>query len=134
MRSGRPVEAEIGLIGDPAAPTAVIEMSAASGMWRIAAGERDIRRASTLGTGEMMRQAVEEFGAVRLLVGIGGSATNDGGAGMAHALGVRFLDRDGRELDPWPGAMAGLASDRRVGADRSAGGGGGLRCRESAAR
>lgn len=106
---GRPVEAEIGLTGDPSAPSAVIEMSAASGLWRIAAGERDIRRASTLGTGEMMRHAVENSGAVRLLVGIGGSATNDGGAGMAHALGVRFLDRDGRELDPWPGALAGLA-------------------------
>lgn len=107
---GRPVEAEIGLTGDPSAPSAVIEMSAASGMWRIAEGERDIRRASTAGTGEVMRQAVEKFGASRLLVGIGGSATNDGGAGMAHALGVKFLDRAGRALDPWPGALAELAA------------------------
>lgn len=107
---GRAVEAEIGLTGDPEAPTAVIEMSAASGMWRVAEDERDIRRASTTGTGEMMRAAVEGFGAVRLLVGIGGSATNDGGAGMAHALGVRFLDGDGRDLDPWPGGLVGVAS------------------------
>jgi glycerate kinase len=107
---GRPVEAPIGLLGDPSAPTAVIEMSAASGLWRIRAAERDIRRATTVGTGEMMRRAVEDFGASRLLVGIGGSATNDGGAGMAHALGVRFLDGHGAPLDPWPAALARLES------------------------
>jgi len=105
---GRRVEAEYGLIGEGDECAAVIEMSAASGFWRVGADERDARRATTLGTGEMMRHAVEVSAARRLFVGIGGSATTDGGAGMAHALGVRFLDGAGRVLDPWPGAMEGL--------------------------
>jgi len=106
---GRRVRTEYGLIGEGDGLAAVIEMAAASGFWRVAEHERDARRATTLGTGEMMRHAVEVSGAKRLFVGIGGSATTDGGAGMAHALGVRFLDAEGRVLDPWPGAMAGLA-------------------------
>jgi glycerate kinase len=106
---GRPVEAEYGIYRSSGGETvAVIEMSAASGMWRIAAGERDPRRASTFGTGQQMQHAVEVSGATRLLVGLGGSATNDGGAGMAAALGVRFLDERGDLLDAVPGALAGL--------------------------
>ena len=101
---GRSVEAEFGMMGE----VAVIEMSAASGLWRIAPGERDVRRSSTFGTGELMRRAVEELGAREILVGLGGSATNDGGAGMAAALGVRFLDVAGRELEPHPAGLAAL--------------------------
>jgi glycerate kinase len=78
-------------------------------LWRIGADERNIRRASTIGTGEMMRRAIEDHGAGRLLVGLGGSATNDGGAGMAHALGLRFFDDAGRELEPWPAALSQVA-------------------------
>jgi glycerate 2-kinase len=72
-----------------------MEMAEASGMARIRPEERDILRATTFGTGEMMRHAIQESRAKRLVIGIGGSATNDGGAGMAAALGVRFLTDDG---------------------------------------
>lgn len=106
---GRPVEANYGIYRSSGGETvAVIEMSAASGMGRIAAAERNPRRSSTFGTGELMRHAVEVSGATRLLVGLGGSATNDGGAGMAAALGVRFLDDRGELLDAVPEALAGL--------------------------
>jgi glycerate kinase len=105
---GRPVEANYGIYRSGGETVAVIEMSAASGMWRIAAAERNPRRASTFGTGQQMRHSVEVSGATRLLVGLGGSATNDGGAGMAAALGVRFLDERGDLLDAVPEALARL--------------------------
>ncbi len=107
---GRPLVAAYGLLESGRGLTAVIGMAAASGQWRIGAGERDIRRATTVGTGELIRHAVECHRVARILVGLGGSATNDGGAGMAHALGVRFLDRRGKVLDPWPAGLAGLAA------------------------
>ncbi|MCX6868068.1 MAG: glycerate kinase [Verrucomicrobia bacterium] len=103
---GRPIQARY-LVAESAGGTlAVMEMAAASGLWRIAAHERDILRANTFGTGELMRHAVEHEQVRRIILGIGGSATNDGGAGMAAALGVRFLDPDGLPLDPSPGALA----------------------------
>ena len=105
---GRPVEANYGIYRSSGETVAVIEMAAASGMGRIAAAERNPRRASTFGTGELMRHAVEVSGATRLLVGLGGSATNDGGAGMAAALGVCFLDERGDLLEAVPEALAGL--------------------------
>jgi glycerate kinase len=105
---GRPVEASYGRYRSGGETVAVIEMSAASGMWRIAAAERDPLRASTFGTGQLMRHAVEVSGATKLRVGLGGSATNDGGAGMAAALGVRFLDERGERLDAVPVALAAL--------------------------
>jgi glycerate kinase len=107
---GRPVLADYGLFGAADTLTAAVGMSAASGLWRVAANQRDIRRATTLGTGELIRHAVERAGARRILVGLGGSATNDGGVGMAHALGVRFLDGRGEVLDPWPAGIGGLAA------------------------
>lgn len=108
---GRPVIARYLLADSAEGPLAVMEMAEASGMWRIASGERDIMRASTFGTGEMMRHATLHSGAARIVIGIGGSATNDGGAGMAAALGVRFLDAAGMVLDPFPQALYGkLAS------------------------
>ena len=89
---GRRVMADYGWLDDH---TAVIEMSAASGLWRIGADERDLLRSSTLGTGELMADAISRGGR-KILIGIGGSATNDGGAGMASALGYQFLDGIGR--------------------------------------
>ncbi len=89
---------------------AFIEMSAASGLWRIGAGERSPRTSSTWGTGRLMRHAIEASGAERLFIGIGGSATNDGGAGMAVALGVRFLDGDGAGLSGTPEDLERVAS------------------------
>ncbi len=83
---------------------AVIEMAAASGLPLLRPGERDPRRTSTLGTGDLIRHALDG-GARTLLLGIGGSATNDGGTGMASALGARFLDRQGRPLAPGGGDL-----------------------------
>ena len=77
--------------------TAALEMAEASGLALLAGGERDPAVTSTYGTGALLRAALDA-GAKRIFLGIGGSATNDGGAGMARALGARFLDKNGREL------------------------------------
>ena len=74
----------------------------------VSRGERDARRATTYGTGEMLRDALDR-GARRIVLGIGGSATTDGGAGALAALGARFLDAGGNELEPAPGTLAPLA-------------------------
>jgi glycerate kinase len=92
---GRMVGGTIGLLPGG---TAVVELAQASGYERLAAGERDPEAASTLGTGELMRAALD-LGARRILVGLGGSATTDGGLGLARALGLRALDAEGRELE-----------------------------------
>lgn len=81
----------------PDAPTAVIEMAAASGLPLVPADRRDPLLTTTYGTGELVKAALDA-GARQIILGIGGSATNDGGVGCAQALGVRFLDSDGREL------------------------------------
>jgi glycerate kinase len=86
--------------------TAIIEMAAASGL-ALVGDQRDARRATTFGTGELVRDALDG-GATRIVLGIGGSATTDGGAGALAALGARFLDRSGRELDAHPAALADL--------------------------
>jgi glycerate kinase len=103
---GEPVEAVYGLLGD--AKTAVIEMASASGLPRVPLERRDPRTATTYGTGELIRHALEN-GARRIIIGIGGSATNDGGAGMAQALGYGFYDDQGRPLPPGGAALARLA-------------------------
>lgn len=79
--------------------TALIEMAAASGLSRLSRDERDPTLASTFGTGELIRSALD-LGCTRIIVGAGGSATNDGGVGAAQALGVRFVDEEGRPLPP----------------------------------
>lgn len=100
---GEPLEATYAQTGT----TAVIEMAAASGLALL--GERlDARRATTRGTGQLLRDALDQ-GAKRIVLGIGGSATTDGGAGALAALGARFLDAAGNELDPSPSALAALA-------------------------
>jgi glycerate kinase len=92
---GRAIEARYVWLRDRA--MAVMEMSAAAGMWRIAPDKRDLLRANTCGVGEIMKDAASR-GAQEILIGLGGSATNDGGFGMARALGFRFL-ADGQELE-----------------------------------
>jgi glycerate kinase len=104
---GETVDARYGLLDEGDATTAVIEMATASGLVLVPADERDPRRATTSGTGELIRHALDR-GARRLLVGIGGSATNDGGAGMAAALGARLIDGSGGELPPGGAALAEL--------------------------
>ncbi|MEI6223980.1 MAG: glycerate kinase [Deltaproteobacteria bacterium] len=104
---GDPVTARWGVLGD--GRTAVLEMAAASGLTLVPHGRRDPRIASTFGTGELVLAAMDA-GYRRIVVGIGGSATNDGGTGMARALGIRFLDDAGRPLPEGGAALAGLAS------------------------
>ena len=86
---------------------AVIEMSEASGLWRLTKDERAPLRATTYGTGPLIRHATER-GARKILVGLGGSATTDGGTGMAAALGYEFLTSDGEELELIPGKLIAL--------------------------
>jgi glycerate kinase len=105
---GEAVNATWGLLG--AGECAVIEMAAASGLPLIGRNARDPRVTTTYGTGELIRHALDH-GVSRLIIGIGGSATNDGGAGMIEALGARFLDEDGAEI---PRGGAGLARLQRV--------------------
>jgi len=102
---GREIDAEWGMLGD--GRTAVIEMAAASGLPLLAPNERDVRITSTRGTGELLLEAAMS-GAARVIVGIGGSATNDGGTGMARAIGFRFLDAAGAELPEGGAALARL--------------------------
>ena len=105
---GEQVVATYGLLGGDQHETAVIEMAAVAGLPLVPADKRDPRQTTTRGVGEIM-QAAMAAGAQRLLIGIGGSATNDGGAGMAQALGVRLLDDAGNELPPGGAALARLA-------------------------
>jgi glycerate 2-kinase len=106
---GAPVEAEYGVLGagHGAGRTAVIEMAAASGLPLVPHEARDPRFATTYGTGELIRAALDD-GCTDLLIGIGGSATNDGGAGMAQALGARLLDAAGSELPRGGAALVAL--------------------------
>lgn len=93
---GRPVEAGFGVSGD--GRTAFIEMAQASGLALLTINERDPGQTNTFGTGELVQRAVAT-GAMHIVLGIGGSATNDGGIGMAAALGWQFLDASGFTLD-----------------------------------
>jgi glycerate kinase len=87
--------------------TAVIEMSESAGLRRVAQQKRDPLRSSTFGVGEMIRDAVRR-GAKKIIAGLGGSATNDGGIGMAAALGFEFLTSDGEALDAIPANLLAL--------------------------
>ncbi|MYM22003.1 glycerate kinase [Duganella sp. FT135W] len=102
---GEPVAAFYGLMGD--GHTAVIEMAAASGLELVTPAQRNPLRTTSYGTGELIRHALNA-GARRFVLGIGGSATNDGGAGMLQALGGRLLDAGGEDLAVGGGALAKL--------------------------
>ena len=112
----REIDAAWGLLDDD---TSIIEMAAASGLLLLTQDERNPRLATTNGVGQLIAAALVS-GSKRIIVGVGGSATNDGGAGMAAALGVRFLVADGFELAPGGAALASLdridlaAMDQRV--------------------
>jgi len=101
---GAPVEATYARDGD----LAVVEMAAASGLALLGTA-LDARHATTYGTGELLRDALAH-GARRIILGIGGSATTDGGAGALAALGARFLDANGAQLMPAPAALANVAT------------------------
>ena len=103
---GEPVSALWGVMGD--GDTAVIEMARASGLALVPHRRRNPGVTTTYGTGELIGEAVDR-GYRRIIVGLGGSATNDGGVGMAHALGVCFLDSNGKELPHGGSALPRLA-------------------------
>lgn len=103
---GQPVRAFFGLLGG--SQTAVLEMAAASGLTLVPEEQRNPLLASTYGTGQLIRAALDA-GARRILIGIGGSATNDGGAGMAEALGFCLLDAEGNALPRGGAALRRLA-------------------------
>ena len=111
----REVDAFYGILGD--GKTAVIEMAAASGLPLVSGYEKDPRIASTYGTGELIRHALDE-GCERIIMGLGGSATNDGGQGMAKALGVKFLDKQGRDVGCGGGSLDKLHSIDVSGMDK----------------
>lgn len=92
---GSTVSAKYGILGDGS--TAVIEMASASGLYLIDKGSRNPLVATTYGTGELVKACLNR-GVTKIILGIGGSATNDGGAGFAQALGVRFLDKENKDL------------------------------------
>lgn len=103
----RKVVAFYGILGDGL--TAVIEMAAASGLPLLRSDERNPLLTSTYGTGELIKHALDS-GCKKIIMGIGGSATNDGGQGMAKALGIRFLDRLGNDIGFGGGCLGKLHS------------------------
>ena len=111
---GNKIIAHWGVLGD--GRTAVIEMAAASGLPLVPKEKRDPRVTTTYGTGELIKAALAE-GLAKIIIGIGGSATNDGGTGMARALGVRFLDAAGQEVAAGGGSLAEICQIDTTGLD-----------------
>lgn len=103
---GQLVTAEYGILGD--GRTAAIEMASASGIHLVDKADRNPLITTTYGTGELIRECLDR-GIRSIIIGIGGSATNDGGTGMAEALGVRFLDENGEQLNRGGGSLDRLA-------------------------
>lgn len=110
---GREIEARYVWVEDQ--KLAIIDMSEASGLWRLKPQERAPLRANTFGTGQLMRRATLR-GARKILMGLGGSATTDGGIGMAAALGYEFLTSDGEDLEAIPGNLLALIRIQTEGA------------------
>lgn len=106
------VDAELAWL--PSQRTAIIEMALASGLALVDPEDRDPGLTTTLGTGELMREVLA-LGAESLIIGLGGSATNDGGIGMASALGYRFLDRDDQPVRPIGAELGRIARIDRSG-------------------
>lgn len=104
--TGHPIKACYGLSGD--GKTAFIEMATASGLALVPPHLRNPLKTTSFGTGELIRTALDA-GVSHLIIGIGGSATNDGGVGMLQALGVRLLDHAGLQIGPGGEQLAGLA-------------------------
>lgn len=103
---GREISSRYVLAQTPQGPTAILEMAETAGLWRLSAEERNPLITSTTGTGLQIAHAIKEHRVTRIILGLGGSATNDGGSGMAHALGVRFLNAEGHEITPTPTTLS----------------------------
>lgn len=104
---GEPIEAFFGLSGD--SNVAFIEMAAASGLESVPQAKRNPLKTTSFGTGELIRHALDH-GVKHCIIGIGGSATNDGGAGMVQALGAKLLDTQGQQIGQGGGALEQLSS------------------------
>lgn len=104
---GKRVEAFYGMLGDN--QTAVIEMAAASGLHHVPVAQRDPKLTTSFGTGELIRHALDQ-GVTKLIIGLGGSATNDGGVGMLAALGARFTNADGDPIQLTGGGLRELSN------------------------
>lgn len=105
---GKPVLSHFGFLGGQDEPVAIIEMAAAAGLRLVPRDRRNPCITSSYGVGELIRAALDA-GARRILLGCGDSGINDGGAGMAQALGIALLDKDGLALPPGGGALGQLA-------------------------
>ncbi len=105
---GQPVASHFGFLGGTSTKTAVLEMSAAAGLRLVPPEVRDPQLTTTYGVGQLIRAALD-LGAERILVGCGDSGTNDGGAGMAQALGVELLDAEDRQIGLGGGELHQLA-------------------------
>lgn len=101
----REIDSFYGILGD--GKTAIIEMAAASGLNLLHKNELNPLITSTYGTGQILNDAIEK-GCRKIIVGLGGSATNDGGAGMLRALGIRFLNKEGRDIPEGGGVLKNL--------------------------
>lgn len=112
---GNPVKAFFGLMGD--GKTAVIEMAAASGLHLVPVEQRNPLVTTTRGTGELILSALD-LGVEHMIIGVGGSATNDGGAGMVQALGGRLLDSDGNDMKAGGGMLSEISSIDLTGLDQ----------------
>lgn len=110
---GQPVQAQWAMLND----TAIIEMASAAGLEQIKPQDRNVLRATTVGIGQLILQALEHH-ARHIILGLGGSATNDGGAGMLAALGAKFIGPNNTLLEPCPEALAGLEKIDLSGLDK----------------
>ena len=112
---GSPVNCSYGILEHAGRRTAVIEMAGAAGLTLVPAERRNPLETTTYGVGEVIKDAISK-GCRRFIIGIGGSATNDGGAGMLQALGYGFLDEAGHQIAPGAAGLAGLKTitDDRV--------------------
>lgn len=111
----RKIKSFYGIMGDGV--TAVIEMAAASGLPLLTTDERNPLKTTTYGTGELIKDALDK-GCNKFIIGLGGSATNDGGCGMAQALGVRLMDIDGNDIDFGGGELSKINSIDVSGIDK----------------
>jgi len=99
---GRPIKSRYVIAKTPQGLTAILEMAETAGLWRLTDEKRLPLQATTRGVGMQMAHAITEHSVTRIILGLGGSATTDGGAGMAAALGVMFLDENEIAIDPIP--------------------------------
>jgi glycerate kinase len=112
--SGAPLDVDYGLVGDPM--TAVVEVARIVGLTDAAVATIDVEHRTTLGVGELIRNRLDA-GVRRFMIGLGGSSTNDGGAGLLAALGVSLTDARGHAIEPTPAGLAALATVDAKGLD-----------------